>query len=422
MKASHFSYLARFLLGIGLSIALVSPGWGQGRPGVPYRPWFDEAALSTCRSLVVAHVTRVNRIADGQRLIRFAVDRVLRGKEGATILVLSSDERLVAWSDLQKLLFLVPSRKGSMRLVVDHVDLPKADARERIRFLEALVPISDIVGPTRQAAALKGVLRAFRASSSPWVRRILVEETRRLAERRPETITAADLTWLETFSLRGLPAESRAAFSSALVDFKEVNALRWTEADLVFPDAASKRSFLSAYARFQDLATPEAARLEFLKSAVRVFGEKVGPILVRALEDPSGPVRGLALEGLRKMRFQPGWREILRLARHGTSVEERTAALKTLVFTAPLQAGADVIMLAKKGVTTPEEERAVLEVLAAINSGETSLFLEDLRKRWSRDPAKNKDRLAHLEYVRSDAFRRTLLRGGGGDLGGNRRR
>lgn len=92
------------------------------------------------------------------------------------------------------------------------------------------------------------------------------------------------------------------------------------------------------------------------------------------------------------------------------------------MFAVPLQAASAVIKLAKNGMKTPEEDRAVLEVLAAINSGEASLFLEDLEKRWRREPAKNKGRLAHLEYIRSDAFRRKLLGAGSGVLGGDRRR
>ncbi len=422
MKASFFIDLARFVVCIALLVPGAPPSIGQTRHSRVYRPWFDEVALSSCRSLIVGHVTRVNRIADGQRLIRFAVDQVLRGKEGDHVLVISSDEGLVAWPDLQKLLFLVPSRKGTMRLVVDHVDLPKADAGERIRFLRALVSVSSIVGPSRQANAVKVLLRTYGESPSVWVRRILVEEARRLAQRRPETVTAADLAWLGSFSLLGLEPDMRAAFSSALVDFKEANALRWTEADLVFPDAASKKSFLASYARFQNPATPETVRLEFLESAIKVFGEKACPILVRSLEDPSSAVRKRALALIKKTRYQPAWREILRLVRRSRSADERVEALRTLMFAVPFQAAEEVITLAKNGMKTPEEERAVLEVLAAINSGEASLFLEDLRKRWRREPTKNKDRLAHLEYIRSDAFRRKLLRARRDVLGGDRPR
>ncbi|HGY91923.1 MAG TPA: hypothetical protein ENK43_12200 [Planctomycetes bacterium] len=422
MKASFFFDIAKFVVWVALSVTGVQPLIGQVRRPEVYRPWFDEVALSSCHSLVVAHITRVNRIADGQRLIRFAVDEVLRGKESDRILVLSSDEGLVAWPDLQKILFLVPSRKGLMRLVVDHVDLPQADAAERIRFLRALVPVSSIIGPGRQAMFVKNLLRTYRNSSSPWVRRILVEEARRLAERRPETVTARDLEWLTSFSLQGLTSDMRTVFNEALVDFKEANALRWTEADLVFPDAASKKSFLASYARFQDVSTPEAVRLEFLESAIKIFGEKACPILVRSLRDPSAAVRKRALALIRKTRYQPGWREILRLVRRSRSADERIQALRTLMFAVPLQAASAVIKLAKNGMKTPEEDRAVLEVLAAINSGEASLFLEDLEKRWRREPAKNKGRLAHLEYIRSDAFRRKLLGAGSGVLGGDRRR
>ncbi|MCA9321805.1 MAG: hypothetical protein KDB53_13770, partial [Planctomycetes bacterium] len=258
-------------------------GAAQSEPQT-YRPWFDEVVLGNCRSLVVARVKNVDVLPNHQRLVRFTVDRVLRGDESDEILVLGADDRLIAFRDLQKLLFLEPTRHGSMRLVQDHVDLPKDEARERVDFVTAMVAVCDQVGSLRREAAAKTLLSTWIEAKSPWVRRVLVEEIDQLSRWRPASIDVALFGKIEKISQEGFEDETRRRLRSVMQGLEAKASVAWTHDELAFPDDASRQRFLELYTSFQrGVLSPEQS-LKFLTQTLKSYGRRAAPILVPLLE------------------------------------------------------------------------------------------------------------------------------------------
>jgi len=330
---------------------------------------------------VVARLIHVRRLANAERILRFKVEQQLLGREPDEILVIGAQDRVVAFRQLAKILFLKKTQHGSMRVIVDHVDLPSEDGKKRVAFLKRMVTLFSIRGSLRRLDGMVQLVKDYVNIASPWVRSILARELKLIADYRPRSIDAADFAVVQKMKFRDLGITEQRAFRNAILEFEESNALEWIQGKLSFPTQAARQSFLKAYGRFQKAQEPTEDRLRFLDDMIRVFGRKSSSVLAKVLLDKDEAVRHRAIFFLGELESESGISTMLTMLGPTSSTRQKTAILQALAKMAPSKAVGTLLKL----VESPTLKFEVLTTLAAINTGEAALYLKDRHEFLSRE-------------------------------------
>ena len=371
--------------------------------GDEYRPWLWKALLGRSKSIVLSRIDRVSALPNRARLVRLKVSRVLAGQERDKVVILGFPPALLRDRETAKIVFLAPTRNGAMRDVVDFVDLPATDAARRVEFLERMIAVAARRGDRERRQGVKELILGGVETPSPWVRRILVRELELLARRDARSFDATTLIRLGRMPSKDLPSADRRRLRHAIQLIEEANAVLWTHKLLLFKDDAAKASFLRDLTAFQTGDDPER-RKRFLDAAAKSFGRRLAPLLVRVLDDREPRLQIHAAWLLGEVESGAGNEKLIVLARESENRELKRASIVALAKIAPPRAIEELKALVQRTEVAP----LALRALAAINTGETALFLADYEATLEKDPRASPDLIRLIARLRGTEFQREL--------------
>lgn len=387
-----------FRLTILLGVLLAcGTGTAQSRD---YRPWIDEVLLSRCRSIVVARLDRVTVMPSRERLARFHVKELLKGSEGETVLVIGAGDATDSFRKLDKILFLERTGGETMRVLVDLVDLPSQDGRARLSFVRRMLEASKRRQRTRVADVKRLVLDHV-TSGSPWVRRVLIREIDQLVRRVPGCWRSADIEKIELLRADDLGETETRRLRAAKLAIEEETATRWTRSQLVFPDEATRKSFLAdldTFERTQD----SAVRVAFLDAAAKTFGRRLAPLLVRHVRDRDDEVAERCADLLGEMESGAGVTPLINVLRSRRPSTVRRAAATALGKIGSPKGVPPLVALAQRD---SELLRDVLRALATTGVGDAMLWLRDYDAKLRRDAESDPELRRLVTHLLSDTFR-----------------
>ncbi|MEZ6194921.1 MAG: HEAT repeat domain-containing protein [Planctomycetota bacterium] len=393
------------ILLIVLTLASLASGLpAQVADGAPsYRSWLETAVLAGRDLIAVGKLEKFSELPNGERIARIALDRVIRGEETQHVLVVGASEAYRQNSDRRRLLFLDRPGGRSFHSIVDFVDLEGEEGGRRLEAVRTLLAVGDLVLERERVAALRRFVLDAVGNDSAWVRRVAAREFDGLRRHAPSTFQTTDVGRLRAMPIADLPETERRMFRRGLIALEQTLAIDWVRRGLDFPDEEKRASFLRDLAAYES-GTDVAARLRFLDLAAGRFGGAVGPLLARGLTDRQPEIRGRCVHLLGELESGSGVAGLLELLGRSEDRELHPSAVEALEKIAPLEAVPTLLRLVERSDT----RHAALRALAAVNSGEARLFLEDLRKSLDADPEAAEEDRARLVHLLSASFRREL--------------
>jgi hypothetical protein len=337
--------------------------------------------------------------AERFRLTPFRILETLRGPQQESILVRTPSERLRAYPELEKLLFLVPLPSGSTADLVDLVDLTAAD-RELVPAL-----VRSYLGIHRDLPFDQRISRRFDlawdalGTGSVFAVRTALREIEDLLEQAPRRFRPGDPGRFLAVE-RKVPAEDRALFGvlarrldqaafGAFAPAVQAARARGAEAQAV-ADACSFRE-----------AGDDAERFVWMEERVRELGRRSRLLLEGALLEGSEAVRARASWWLGEIQDGEAAAALLGglAASGGLERIQRIEALGKLGDPSALQALVDELRIGRY-----EEE--VLLAIARIGDAEA----QDLLDAWVRAAPTDATRSRRVEALRSREFREAEAR------------
>lgn len=387
-----------------MTLFVAAPLEAQIRERGPYRLWIQEAVLDGRALVAVGRIDRSQRLPNGETVDRMALAEVLSGPKRKSCSVLAGTDAFRGRGLDDQIVFLDRRPGGTLFRFVDAVAADGDEGQRRITALRALLEASaHSREKARMAAALDFVVKG-RANASGWVRRVVVREFDRLSRRGPDLFGLDAIESLRQMTTADLPGAERRLFRDALQRIERRAGIDWTRSPLAFRDPARRASFMKELAAFRS-GGDVTVRKTFLDRAGRRFGGLMAPLLVTGLTDVQAEVRLHCVHLLGELEASGGTKALLRVAAEkGHPLREES--LKALEKIAPLDAVPTLLRLC-----ADESCRdAAWRILAAINTGEARLFLEDTQRALARDTAEGDEKRKRLVHLLSPAFQSEIAR------------
>lgn len=398
LMGSHVRMINCFrLLALILCVSQLSAQVQQQAAGT----WLGEALTRKADAILLARFKSSTVLPQGDRLVRFDVVRVLKGSDDRSVLVHANDERLLANSKMSKLLFLKRSSRGALRSLVDVVDCPSSEVSVRTDLVNRLIQLDEMKNRNAQSFAIRELVLSAQPSNSAWVRTILCREFEKLCATSPEVFSTRDLLQLLKFGKRGLGSADQIRLRRAIHLVEKANALGWTTARLVFPNAATRRLFLEEHVRYQRTSDPKVRR-QFLTQTCRAFGVTAAPILADAMAGSDLATVGVAIHLAGEIEAGACVEELRRLLGGRIAVELREKVIEALGKIGD----AGCVEALGELITDQQLGDATRLALARINTGDASLMLKDLLTKRRATGNLDDPIWVQLRYLSSQEFRR----------------